>query len=81
VRASFGALPDAQRKPDTRGVSIGTNDAFANVAIVVAGFVTALTTSAWPDLVVGLGILTINADAARKVWHTARQEHATAAAS
>ncbi len=57
------------------------NDAFANVAIVVAGFVTALTTSAWPDLVVGLGILTINADAARKVWHTARQEHATAAAS
>ncbi len=57
------------------------NDAFANVAIVLAGFVTALTTSAWPDLVVGLGILTINADAARKVWHTARQEHATAAAS
>src|SRR5205823_7347958 len=50
------------------------NDAFANVAIVLAGFVTALTTSAWRDLVVGLGILTINADAARKVWHTARQE-------
>jgi Co/Zn/Cd efflux system component len=57
------------------------NDALANVAIIVAGLVTAVTTSAWPDLIVGLGILTINADAARKIWHTAREEHATAAAS
>jgi Co/Zn/Cd efflux system component len=53
------------------------NDAIANVAIVVAGFITAATNSGWPDLIVGLGILTINADAARKVWHTAREEHAT----
>jgi Co/Zn/Cd efflux system component len=57
------------------------NDAVANVAIVVAGFITVATNSGWPDLIVGLGILTINADAARKVWHTAREEHATAAAS
>src|SRR5438445_1264657 len=57
------------------------NDAVANVAIIVAGFITAATKSGWPDLIVGLGILTINADAARKVWHTAREEHATAAAS
>jgi Co/Zn/Cd efflux system component len=56
------------------------NDAIANVAIIVAGFITAATSSAWPDLIVGLGILTINADAARKVWHTARDEHATAVA-
>jgi len=57
------------------------NDAIANVAIVVAGFITASTKSALPDLVVGLGILSINADAARKVWHAARQEQAIAAAS
>jgi Co/Zn/Cd efflux system component len=56
------------------------NDALANVAIIVAGFITAATKSGWPDLIVGLGILSINADAARKVWHTAREEHATAAA-
>jgi Co/Zn/Cd efflux system component len=57
------------------------NDALANVAIVGAGFVTAATKSGWPDLIVGLGILTINADAARKVWHAAREEHTTAAAA
>ena len=57
------------------------NDAIANVAIVVAGFITASAKSALPDLVVGLGILSINADAARKVWHAARQEQAIAAAS
>jgi len=57
------------------------NDALANVAIVVAGFVTAATKSGWPDLIAGLGILTINADAALKVWHAARQERAIAAAS
>jgi len=57
------------------------NDALANVAIVVAGFVTAATKSGWPDLVVGLGILFINGDAARKVWWTAREEQATATAA
>jgi Co/Zn/Cd efflux system component len=57
------------------------NDALANVAIIVAGFITAATKSGWPDLIVGVGILTVNADAARKVWHAAREEHATAAAA
>jgi Co/Zn/Cd efflux system component len=51
------------------------NDAFANVAIVAAGLVTAATLSAWPDLIVGLGIAAINADAAREVWEEARAEH------
>ena len=54
------------------------NDALANIAIIVAGFITAATKSGWPDLLVGLGILSINADAARKVWHAARAEHAIA---
>ena len=42
------------------------NDTFANVAIIAAGFVTAATLSGWPDLVVGLAIAAINADAARE---------------
>jgi Co/Zn/Cd efflux system component len=53
------------------------NDAFANVAIVAAGLVTAATLSAWPDLIVGLGIAALNADAAREVWEEAREEHRT----
>jgi len=51
------------------------NDAVANVAIIAAGFVTAYTLSGWPDLIVGLGIMAINADAARAVWSAAREEH------
>jgi Co/Zn/Cd efflux system component len=51
------------------------NDAIANVAIIGAGLVTALVPSAWPDLVVGLGIVVMNADAAREVWQAARNEH------
>ena len=54
------------------------NDAAANVAIIAAGFVTAYTRSAWPDLIVGLGIAALNADAAREVWRVARDEHKAA---
>jgi len=54
------------------------NDAFANVAIIAAGFVTAATLSGWPDLVVGLAIAAINADAAREVYAAARQERRAA---
>ncbi|MGH6804595.1 MAG: cation transporter, partial [Methyloceanibacter sp.] len=43
------------------------NDAYANIAIVLAGFLTLATLSAWPDLIVGLGIAAVNADAARDV--------------
>ncbi|MER8865278.1 cation diffusion facilitator family transporter [Mesorhizobium sp. M0751] len=52
------------------------NDAVANIAIILAGLVTAfLWRSAWPDLFVGLGIAALNADAAREVWEAAREEH------
>jgi len=54
------------------------NDVLANVAIIAAGFVTAYTLSGWPDLIVGLGIATMNADAAREVWSAAREEHRVA---
>ena len=55
------------------------NDAYANVAIVLAGFLTLATLSAWPDLIVGLGIAVVNADAARDVLAAARKERAEAA--
>jgi Co/Zn/Cd efflux system component len=45
------------------------------VAIVAAGLVTAfLWRSAWPDLIVGLAIAALNADAARDVWRAAGRE-------
>jgi Co/Zn/Cd efflux system component len=54
------------------------NDAFANIAIIAAGLVTAfLWRSGWPDIVVGLGIAAMNVDAAREVWQAARAEHRT----
>ena len=51
------------------------NDAAANLAIIGAAAVTLLWASAWPDLVVGLAIFAINADAAREVLEAARREH------
>jgi Co/Zn/Cd efflux system component len=54
------------------------NDGLANIAIIGAGLLTAFTLSPWPDLVVGLGIATMNADAAREVFAAARKEHAEA---
>jgi Co/Zn/Cd efflux system component len=52
------------------------NDVLANLAIIAAGGVTAVAwRSAWPDLIVGLGIAAMNADAAREVFMAARAEH------
>ena len=41
---------------------------------------TAYMLSAWADLIVGLGIALLNADAAREVWKAARDEHQIAEA-
>jgi len=54
------------------------NDAYANIAIVAAGLVTAFTYSVWPDVIVGLGIAAMNATAAKEVWEAARAEGETA---
>lgn len=51
------------------------NDAFANIAIIAAGLVTLKWPSAWPDLIVGIAIGIMNADAAKEVWQAAREEH------
>jgi len=54
------------------------NDSLANIAIIGAGILTAAAASPWPDLVVGLGIAALNADAAWEVFAAARGEHAAA---
>jgi Co/Zn/Cd efflux system component len=53
------------------------NDAVANIAIIAAGALTLLWPSAWPDLLVGLGIFMLNLDAAREVYLAARSEQRT----
>lgn len=52
------------------------NDVLANVAIILAGIVTALLRSPWPDLLVGIGIALMNAGSAREILEAAMQEHA-----
>ena len=51
------------------------NDVIANIAIVAAGGLTALTASRWPDLAVGFGIFAMNIGAAWEVFLAARAEN------
>lgn len=53
------------------------NDALANVAIIGAGLATVIQPSIWPDVLVGIGIACMNADAATQVWRAARAERKT----
>jgi Co/Zn/Cd efflux system component len=50
------------------------NDTLANIAIIGAGVATWFWASAWPDLLVGVGIFLLNLDAAREVFEAARRE-------
>ncbi|MDP3494454.1 MAG: cation transporter [Hyphomonadaceae bacterium] len=54
------------------------NDALANVAIISAAFVTLIWRSGWPDLIVGLAIAAMNANAAWEVFEAAKKEHHSA---
>lgn len=56
------------------------NDALANIAIIAAGLSTTIWVSGWPDLLVGLAIAAMNADAAHEIWQAAREEQREAAA-
>ena len=56
------------------------NDVVSNGAIIVAGVLTGLFDSAWPDLITGIGIAALNAGAAHEVWEAARSEHRAASA-
>lgn len=57
------------------------NDAIANLGIIFAGVITRFLPSHWPDLMVGLGILYINASAAWKVYARSRTEMIVARAA
>ena len=50
------------------------NDAFANIAIILVGVLTLWFATGWLDILVGIGIGLLNADAARAVWKAARTE-------
>lgn len=50
------------------------NDVLVNVAIIVVGGLTAWTGSAWPDLVLGVGIILLGLHAAKEVWEVAEEE-------
>jgi len=54
------------------------NDAFANLAIIAAGLVTALSPSPWPDLIVAAGIAILNADSAADILKAAAAERRAA---
>lgn len=47
------------------------NDVIANVGIIGAGLMTAMTHSIWPDIVVGVAIAVLNIGAAHEVYEAA----------
>ncbi len=56
------------------------NDVAVNLAIIAMGVLTAWTGSGWPDIVLGAGIVLLNATAAWEVWRLAGEERLTARA-
>ena len=72
-RHDGGSLP-------TAAFLAARNDVIANAAIIVMGLVTAWTLSGWPDLVLGVLIVVLNATAAKEVWETATEEQLAARA-
>ncbi|NHA67320.1 cation transporter [Phycicoccus flavus] len=54
------------------------NDVGVNLAVVVMAGVTAWTRSGWPDIVLGAGIVLLNATAALEVWRLAGRERLSA---
>lgn len=54
------------------------NDALANILIIVAGLITLTSATIWPDLIVGIIIFILNADAARDILKASKgdiEEH------
>jgi Co/Zn/Cd efflux system component len=50
------------------------NDAMANVLIIAAGLFTLRYPSIWPDLLIGIFIFVMNADAAKEILETAHKD-------
>ena len=59
---------------------VARNDIIINVAIVGMALVTLIVASGWPDIVLGLLILGLNATAARRVWQAAHDDELAARA-
>jgi Co/Zn/Cd efflux system component len=56
------------------------NDVLVNVAIIVMAIITLWTTSGWPDLVLGCGIIGLALHAAYEVWEVSEEERLAAKA-
>ncbi|MDO5628602.1 MAG: cation transporter [Mobilicoccus sp.] len=56
------------------------NDVLVNATIMLMAGLTAWTSSGWPDIILGIVILVLNATAAKEVWEVAREEHLAAKA-
>lgn len=56
------------------------NDVAINAAIIAMAWLTWWTRSGWPDLVLGVGIVVLNAGAAKEVWEVAEAERVAAQA-
>jgi Co/Zn/Cd efflux system component len=75
VYCAFILLPHRKGDSAHQGVWLSTrNDAIANIAIVLAAVITAFSSSVWPDVVVGLGIATLNLYAGALIAHLAWRE-------
>ena len=57
------------------------NDAYANLAIIAAGLLTALRPSPWPDLIAAAAIAILNADSAGDIFRAAAAERRAARAA
>ncbi|WNM23565.1 cation transporter [Demequina capsici] len=57
------------------------NDALANIAVIGTAMIALVWVSGWPDIIVGLGIGAVNADAGLKVWRAASKERLEARAA
>lgn len=73
------ALLIARHKAEEGGLVMAAyfsarNDAIANVLIIIAGLITLVSPSIWPDLVIGLIIFALNSTAAREIIQGARGE-------
>ncbi len=53
------------------------NDSLANIAIIGVALLTVWLQTGWLDIILGIGIGLLNADAARAVWKAARAERAS----
>lgn len=75
----FCAFLIAKHRKEQGGLAMAAyysarNDAIANILIISTGVLTLFYPSYWPDLLVGLAIFAMNADAAKEIIDASRNE-------